>query len=487
LPEAAGRIVVSMTYTHDHLTIRGHWIGGATVAGDGTTIDVISPVTGAPVASIPVGNADDLDRAVASARRALAGWAATSPADRASVILRLSEELGARNEQIAQAVTAEIGAPIGFSRMGQAGFPALVTAAVASQAADFPWTEEVGNSLLVREPVGVIGAITPWNFPLQQVMTKIAPALLAGNTVVLKPADPAPLTAPILAAAAQAAGLPDGVLNVVYGSGPVVGEAMSAHPGIDMISFTGSTAAGKRISVAAAATVKRVGLELGGKTANIVLEGADIDAAVDATLMNIFSNSGQACGAWARLLVPAALHDDIVDRLVAGAAAYTLGDPNDEATRVGPVASEAQWERVNGYIERGIAEGGTVAFGGPGRVAGFEAGAYIRPTIFANVEPHSTIAQEEIFGPVLSVIPYADDDEAVAIADGTVYGLTASVYGEQQHALAIAKRLHVGQVYINGADFNPLAPFGGYKQSGNGREMGHAGLEEFTEIKAIQL
>jgi len=476
-----------MTYTHDHLTIRGHWINGTTVPGDGTTIDVISPVTGAPVASIPVGNKTDVDKAVAAARAALPGWAATTPAERGAVILRLSEGLAARNEDIAQAVTAEIGAPIAFSRMGQAGFPALVTAAVASQAADFPWTEKVGNSLIVREPVGVVGAITPWNFPLQQVMTKIAPALLAGNTIVLKPADPAPLTAPILAAAAQAAGLPDGVLNIVYGSGPVVGEAMSAHPGIDMISFTGSTAAGKRISVAAAATVKRVGLELGGKTANIVLDGADIDAAVDATLLNIFSNSGQACGAWARLLVPANLHDEIVGKLVARASAYAVGDPNDETTRVGPVASEAQWARVNGYIERGISEGATVALGGPGRIEGFQNGAFIRPTIFSNVNPNATIAQEEIFGPVLTVIPYAHEDEAIAIADGTVYGLTASIYGDHQRALSMAKKLHVGQVYINGADFNPLAPFGGYKQSGNGREMGHAGLEEFTEVKAIQL
>jgi aldehyde dehydrogenase (NAD+) len=481
------RTVVSMTYTHDHFSIHGHWIDGATVAGDGSTIDIVSPVNGKPLATIPVGNARDLDLAVAAARAALAGWAATPPSDRAAVLLRLSEELSERNEHIARAVTAEIGAPIAFSRMAQAGFPALVTAAVASQAADFPWVEEVGNSLLVREPVGVVGAITPWNFPLQQVMTKIAPALLAGNTVVLKPADPAPLTAPILAAAAQAAGLPDGVLNIVYGSGPVVGEAMSAHPGIDMISFTGSTAAGKRISVAAAATVKRVGLELGGKTANIVLDGANVDAAVDATLLNIFSNSGQACGAWSRLLVPAALHDAIVGKLVAGAAAYAVGDPDEESTVVGPVASEAQWQRVNGYIERGIAEGATVAFGGPGRVPGFEDGAFIRPTIFSNVDPGATIAQEEIFGPVLTVIPYDDDDAAVAIADGTVYGLTASVYGEHELALAIAKRLHVGQVYINGADFNPLAPFGGYKQSGNGREMGRAGLEEFTEVKAIQL
>ena len=487
MTSAIERSVTFMTYTHEQFTITGHWINGETVAGDGNTIDVISPVTGEAVASIPVGTPADLDLAVAAARAALPGWAATAPSERGAIIQRLSEEIMARNEDIAQAVTAEIGAPISFSRMGHAGFPAMVTAAVASQAANFPWTEEVGNSLIVREPVGVIGAITPWNFPLQQVMTKIAPALLAGNSIVLKPADLAPLTAPILASAAKAAGIPDGVLNVVYGSGPVVGEAMSAHPDIDMISFTGSTAAGKRISVAASATVKRVGLELGGKTANIVLEGADIDAAVDATLMNIWSNSGQACGAWARLLVPASMHDEIVEKLVAGATAYTVGDPYDEATRVGPVASEAQWSRVNGYIEAGIAEGATVVVGGPGRVPGLENGAYIRPTIFTNVDPNSTIAQEEIFGPVLTVITYKDEDDAVAIANNTVYGLTAAIYGEREHALDVAKRLQVGQVYINGADFNPLAPFGGYKQSGNGREMGRAGLEEFTEVKAIQL
>lgn len=469
------------------LDIAGHWIGGAVAPGDGSTMDVVSPVDGAVVATVPRGSGADVDRAVAAARAALPAWSSTSPADRGALLRRLAAELDARRERIARAVTAEIGAPIALARAAHAGFPVAVTEAVAGLADTIDWTEEVGNSRIVREPVGVVGALTPWNFPLQQVITKIAPALLAGNTVVLKPAETAPLTAPILAEAAAAAGLPGGVLNIVYGDGPVVGEAITTHPGVDMISFTGSTAVGKRITVAAAATVKRVALELGGKTANLVLPDADVDRAVAETLAYGWTNSGQACGAWTRLLVPADRHDEIVAKLVALAPGYTLGDPWDEATRLGPLASEAQWERVNGYIERGVADGLDLAYGGPGRVPGLETGAFIRPTIFANVDPRSTVAQEEIFGPVLSVIPYHSEDEAVEIANGTIYGLGAAVFGEHDHALAVARRLQAGQVYVNGAPFNPLAPFGGTKQSGTGREMGRAGVEEFTELKAIQL
>ncbi|MGS2647782.1 aldehyde dehydrogenase family protein [Streptosporangium sp. LJ11] len=475
-----------MTPTHEHLSTTGHWIDGAIVDASGDTIDVVNPATGDVVATIPAGTAADVDRAVAAARAASPGWAATEPAQRASIIQRLADELSARNEEIAQAVTAEMGAPITLARLGHAGFPVAVASATAGLAAGFPWTEEIGNSLVVREPVGVVGAITPWNFPLQQIMTKIAPALLAGNTVVLKPAELAPLTARLFAEAASAAGMPAGVFNVVYGSGPVVGEAIAAHPDVDMVSFTGSTEVGKRVSVVASATVKRVGLELGGKSANLVLEDADLDHAVDETLVYAWTNNGQACGAWTRMLVPAARHDEIVRMLVTAAKAYTVGDPTDEATRLGPLASERQWSRVNGYIERGIADGATLVVGGPGRIPGLEHGAYIRPTIFANVDPDSVIAQEEIFGPVLSVIPYDDEDHAVKIANSTIYGLNAAVFGEDEHALRIAGRLRVGQVYINGARFNPLAPFGGYKQSGNGREMGRAGVEEFTELKAIQ-
>jgi aldehyde dehydrogenase (NAD+) len=398
---------------------------------------------------------------------------------------RLADELVARKEEIAWAISTEIGVPISFAWQAQAGFPPFVTAAMADVAEAFEWEEQVAGATLVREPVGVVGAITPWNFPLQQVITKIVPAMLAGNTVVLKPAELAPLTGPLLADAGVAAGIPAGVLNIVYGTGPVVGEAIAAHPGVDMVSFTGSTAAGKRVAAVAAGTVKKVALELGGKTANILLEDADLDYAVTETLKYSWSNSGQACGAWTRLLIPASRHDEIMEKLVAAAREYTLGDPADEDTRLGPLASEAQWQRVNGYIEKGIAEGAQLAFGGPGRVAGLENGAFIRPTIFANVDPDSTIAQEEIFGPVLSVIDYDDDDDAVRIANGTKYGLTASVFGTPDRARAIARRLEVGQVHLNGASFTPLAPFGGRKQSGTGREMGEAGLEEFTEVKAI--
>jgi len=474
-----------MTYTHPQLSASTHWINGRFDGTASSHTDVTNPATGALVASVPSGTAEDVDRAVSAARAALPGWANTSTADRAAVLTRLAAEITEHNEEIAQAITAEIGAPIMFSRMAQAGLPAAVAAAVASIEPNIDWVEEIGTSLIVREPVGVVGAITPWNFPLQQTMTKIAPALLAGNTIVYKPSEVAPLTAALLARAVTRAGAPDGVFNVVYGAGKVVGEAIAAHPDVDMISFTGSTAVGKRLSVVAASNVKRVGLELGGKSANIVLEGADIDLAVRETLVNSWSNSGQACGAWTRLLVPAARKDEIVTKLVAAAAGYSVGNPLDETVRLGPLASESQWERVNGYIEKGIEEGATLAYGGPGRIPGLEDGAYIRPTIFSDVDPNSTIAQEEIFGPVLSVISYEDEEDAVAIANSTIYGLTAAVFGEAEDALRVANRLEVGQVYLNGAGLNMLAPFGGYKQSGNGREFGRHGVEEFTEVKAI--
>jgi len=476
-----------MNSSHTDFGAPGHWIDGAFVPGGGAVTEVVNPATAEVVATVPAGTGADVDRAVAAARAALSGWAATEPGERADALRRLAGELTSRVEVIAQAVTAEMGAPITLARAGHVGFAALVTAATAELVTEVSWDEQVGNSLVVREPVGVVGAITPWNFPLQQVITKVAPALLAGNTVVLKPSERAPLSARFLAESAVAAGIPDGVLNVVYGAGPTVGEALAAHPDVDMISFTGSTQVGRRISAIASATVKRVGLELGGKSANIVLDDAEIDQAVEQTLVNSWTNSGQACGAWSRLLVPESRHDEIVEKLVTAAAGYTVGDPTDESVRLGPLASEQHWAQVNSYMERGIADGAVLAFGGPGRIAGLEHGAYIRPTIFARVDPGSVVAQEEIFGPVLCVIPYADEDDAVAIADGTIYGLTASVFGEPERALRIARRLDVGQVYVNGAQFNPAAPFGGYKQSGNGREMGRVGVEEFTEVKSIQI
>ncbi|MEV4762230.1 aldehyde dehydrogenase family protein [Micromonospora chokoriensis] len=467
-------------------TVTGHWIGGETVAGTAGTLPVVNPATGEVVAETPAGTAADVDRAVAAARAAFPAWAATTPQHRADVLRRLGAGLGARQEEIAQAITAEMGSPIAMSRTAQVAFPAAVVESVAGLADDFAWTEEVGNSLIVREPIGVVGAITPWNFPLQQIVSKLAPALLAGNTMVFKPSENAPLTARILAEVAADAGVPAGVFNVVYGTGAVVGEAISAHPDVDMVSFTGSTRAGKRIGAVAAETVKRVALELGGKGANIILDDADLPEAVNRGLMMSFSNGGQVCGAWPRMLVPASRQDEVVALAVEAAKQYTVGDPTDEATRIGPMASEAHREKVVGYIERGIADGARLVVGGPDRPEGLPTGAYVQPTIFADVDPTAPIAQEEIFGPVLTIIPYVDEDEAVAIANSTPYGLTSGVFGEPEHALAVARRLRVGQVDVNAGNWNPLAPFGGYKQSGNGREFGRFGLEEFLETKSIQ-
>ncbi|MFY1668616.1 aldehyde dehydrogenase family protein [Plantactinospora sp. WMMB334] len=468
-------------------SVPSHWIDGKPApAGSPETIPVVNPANGEIVAEVPAGTAGDVDRAVAAARAAFPGWAATPPAERAAVVARIAEGLRARSEEIAVTITAEMGAPLALSRTAQVGFPVAVAESFVTLAADVDWTREIGNSLVVREPIGVVGAITPWNFPLQQIVSKLAPALIAGDTMVFKPSEVAPLTARILAEVTAEAGLPAGVFNVVHGTGPVVGEAISAHPDVDMISFTGSTRAGRRIGAVAAETVKRVALELGGKGANVILDGADLATAVGTGVAMAFTNGGQVCGAWPRMLVPASRHDEIVALAVAAAAEYAVGEPTDEATRIGPMASEAHRERVDGYIRRGIADGATLVFGGPGRPDGLEQGAYVRPTIFADVDPSSVIAQEEIFGPVLTIIPYADEDEAVEIANGTAYGLTGGIFGEPGRALGVAMRLRAGQVDVNGGNWNPLAPFGGYKQSGNGREFGRAGLAEFLETKSIQ-
>ncbi|MFI0446584.1 aldehyde dehydrogenase family protein [Actinomadura sp. 6N118] len=463
-----------------------HWIDGLEVGGQGETIDVVNPATGHVVGAVPAGTAEDVDQAVRAAQAAFPTWSATPLADRIAVVQAISDGLKARATDIAELITAEMGAPIGFSKAVQAGLPIASSASFAGLAAGFPWEEEIGNSLVVKEPIGVVGAITPWNYPLHQIVAKVAPALLAGNTVVVKPTEIAPLTASILAQVAAEAGLPAGAFNIVHGTGPVVGEAIAAHPGVDMVSFTGSTLAGKRVSAVAADTVKRVALELGGKSANVVLDSADLQKAVATGLDAAWQNGGQTCSAWTRMLVPAAKQDEIVEMLVAAAAEYTVGDPTDEAIRIGPMSSETQRRRVTGYIEAGVSGGARLALGGPGRVDGLRDGAYVRPTIFADVVPDSVVAQEEIFGPVLSVIPYSTEEQAVEIANDTVYGLSGAVFGEQDHAMAVARRLRTGQVHVNEGPFNVQAPFGGYKQSGNGRELGRYGLEEFLETKAIQ-
>ncbi|MDG4820527.1 aldehyde dehydrogenase family protein [Asanoa sp. WMMD1127] len=465
-----------------------HWIDGTpAAAATDATIDVVNPANGEIAGVIPAGTEADVDRAVAVAKAAFPAWSATEPNHRAEIVQRIGNGLDARRDQLAAAITAEMGAPAALARTAHIDFPTAVAESFADLAATFEWTKRIGNSQVVREPIGVVGAITPWNFPLQQVMSKIAPALIAGDTVVLKPSELAPLTAGILAEISKEAGLPPGVLNVVHGTGPVVGEAISAHPDIDMISFTGSTRAGKRIGAVAAQTVKRVALELGGKGANVILAGADLSSAVEVALGRAFVNGGQVCGSWPRLLVPADRHDEIVELAVEAARKYTVGDPNDPTTVIGPLATEAHRQKVDGYIRRGIEDGATLVFGGPGHPDGLTHGAYARPTIFADVDPYSVVAQEEIFGPVLTITRYADEDEAVAIANATAYGLTGGVFGPAHRALAVASRMRAGQIDVNGGHWNALAPFGGYKQSGNGREFGAMGLEEFLETKAIQL
>ncbi|MCU1355148.1 MAG: aldehyde dehydrogenase [Acidimicrobiales bacterium] len=473
---------------YDKLYIDGEW-----VQPDGTgSIEVINATTEQPMGHIPEGSAADVDKAVAAAKSAFDGWAATNPSDRAKYVQALSEGIGARNQEIAETITGEVGMPLFLSQLIQAGLPKAVAATYPAIVEAFPWEEEVGNSLVVQEPVGVVGCITPWNYPLHQIVAKVAPALAAGCTVVLKPSEVAPLNAFILAEIIDEIGLPAGVFNLVSGTGPVVGEAIASHPDVDMVSFTGSTRAGKRVAELGAATVKRVALELGGKSANILLpdlDGAELEKAARAAVQSAYLNSGQTCTAFTRLLVPAAKHDQIVDVLRDEVeSVYTLGDPAVGEGRLGPLISAAQRDRVRGFIEKGIEEGATLVTGGAEQPDGLDTGYFVKPTVFAGVRNDMTIAQEEIFGPVLSVIAYDDVDDAVAIANDSPYGLSGGVWGaDKESAKAVARRIRTGQLEINGGSFNALAPFGGYKQSGNGRELGKYGLEEFLQTKSLQL
>jgi aldehyde dehydrogenase (NAD+) len=425
---------------------------------------------------------------VAAATTARETWAGTTPAIRAAALEQIAAGITARQEEIARTITGEVGMPIKLSRAIQAGLPATVTGNYAKLLGSFAFEEQIGNSLVVREPVGVVGCITPWNYPLHQVMAKVAPALAAGCTVVLKPSELAPLTAFFLAEIIDTIGLPPGVFNFVTGTGPVVGEALAAHPDVDMVSFTGSTRAGKRVSELAARTVKRVALELGGKSANIILDDADLQRAVSSGLNECYLNSGQTCSALTRMLVPRSRYDDAVALAKAAAERFTVGDPTSETTKLGPLISATQRERVRGYIRKGLDEGATLVTGGAEPPDGLDTGYYVRPTVFANVRNEMTIAQEEIFGPVLCIIAYDNDDDAVRLANDTIYGLSGAVWSaDAARAKAVARRLRTGQVTINGGRYNPLAPFGGYKQSGHGRELGTFGLEEYLQVKALQL
>jgi aldehyde dehydrogenase (NAD+) len=465
-----------------------HYVNGSFVPVDdaGERIDVVNPATEEVIASVPAGTLADADAAVQAAASAFPAWVATPLAERVAAVRRVNDGLRARAAELAATITAEVGTPIAFSTKVQVVNPIGITDGVLSEieaGALDPVT--FGNSTVVREPIGVVAAITPWNFPLQQMVAKVTPALVAGNTVVLKPSEIAPLTAGLLAAIIAEADLPPGVFNMVHGTGPVVGEALAAHPLVDMVSFTGSTRAGRRVAAVGAETVKRIALELGGKSASVVLDDADLARAVKITLANCFMNNGQACSALTRLLVPADRHDEAVAVAAAAAAKYVPGDPALDTTRIGPAVSAAQRDRVVGFIRTGIEEGATLAAGGPDPVDG--PGYYVRPTVFGGVRPDMTIAQEEIFGPVLSVLPYTDEQDAIRIANGTRYGLAAGVFGaDEARALSVAGKLRAGQVDVNGAMFNTKAPFGGFKQSGNGREFGRYGLEEFTELKSVQ-
>jgi aldehyde dehydrogenase (NAD+) len=468
----------------DKIYINGAWVPST---GKGT-LDVIDSATEEVFATIPEGTAEDVDKAVEAAAAAFPGWAATSREERAKLLTRIGEALGARTDEIAQVISHEVGMPMTLSGSIQVGLPAGAFADAAQAAENFQWEEEVGNSLVVREPVGVVGAITPWNYPLYQVVLKVAPSLAAGCTVVLKPSEVAPINAFILADVIDEVGLPPGVFNLVSGVGPVVGEAIAAHPKVDMVSFTGSTRAGRRVMELAAEGIKRVSLELGGKSANILLDDADFATAVPAGLFGCYMNSGQTCSALTRMLVPRERLAEVEELAVAGTAGFAPGDPFEAGKLIGPLVSAVQRDRVVGYIKKGIDEGAKLIVGGAEPPEGLgDKGFFVQPTVFSEVTPDMTIAKEEIFGPVLVLMPYDTEEEAIEIANGTPYGLAGAVWsGDSARAERVARQLRTGQVDINGGTFNPQAPFGGYKQSGFGRERGKYGLEEFVETKSMQ-
>ncbi len=468
--------------THDKLFINGQWVKST---GTGT-IDVINSTTEEVMGRIPEGTAEDVNAAVAAAKAAFVSWSTTPVEERRRYLQLIADKLGAKKDEIAALVAAEVGMPLAMATAVQAGMPAMIMGSYAELLGSFQFEETIGKALVVKEPIGVVGCITPWNFPLHQVVCKVGPALAAGCTVVLKPSEVAPLTAFVLAEIIADIGLPAGVFNLVTGYGPVVGEAIAAHSDVDMVSFTGSTRAGKRVSELAAQTVKKVSLELGGKSANVILDDADFEKAVKSGVGACYFNSGQTCSALTRMLIPRSRYDEAITIAKKTAEGFTVGDPLGGAAKLGPLVSATQRERVVGYLKKGIAEGATWVCGGPDRPEGLTTGYFVRPTVFANVNNKMTIAQEEIFGPVLSIIPYEDEDDAVRIANDTIYGLAGGVWsGDAERAKRVARRLRTGQVEINGGRFNPMAPFGGYKQSGNGRELGKYGLEEFLEIKAM--
>lgn len=467
-------------YTRTTLFIDGQW-----VEPDGSgAIEVINPATEEVIGSVPDGSVADADAAVAAARRAFDPT--VSIAERRARLDAVITAMEKRLPDIAETISREMGAPIRIAQTVQTQVPLAVARGFADALATFEFEERIGNSLVVREPYGVVAAITPWNYPLYQVVAKVLPAIAAGCTVVLKPSNEAPLSVFEFVEALQDAGLPPGVVNLVSGPGRVIGERLSEHPDVDFVSFTGSTTVGSRVGELAGQTVKKVALELGGKSANVILDGADLATAVKVGVGNAFLNSGQTCMAWTRMLVPQARYGEALDLIEAAASKYTVGDPQDPSTRLGPSASAGQYQTVLGFIERAQRDGARLLVGGPDKVR--DVGYYVAPTVFVDVDPDSELGQEEVFGPVLAVIPFSDEDDALRIANGTPYGLSGAVWAaDDAAAIAFARQVQTGQLDINGGKYNPAAPFGGYKKSGIGRELGRIGFEEYLQIKSLQL
>lgn len=463
-----------------------HYIDGAWVESDGgTRHEVINPATDAAVTEIMLGSAADVDKAVAAAKRVFESFSRTSVDERIALIERVLEAYKARAADMAEAISLEMGAPLSLARTAQvgSGIGHLVSAVRALR--EFQFEERIGNSLVVHEPIGVVAMITPWNWPLNQIVSKVAPALAAGCTMVLKPSEEAPGCAAIFAEVMDAAGVPAGVFNLVNGDGPGVGTALSKHRDVAMVSFTGSTRAGILVARNAADTVKRVHQELGGKSPSVVLESADLAKAVQGTLFSVLMNSGQSCIAPTRLLVPRHLQEQAAALATEVMKATRCGDPSEEGRHIGPVVNKTQWHKIQGLIIKGLEEGAKLETGGPGRPDGIETGYFVKPTLFSNVRNDMTIAREEIFGPVVTIIPYDDEEDAIRIANDTNYGLSAVLFGDAESVKRVAPRLRAGMVYVNGGQPDPNLPFGGYKQSGNGREHGKFGLAEFLEVKSV--
>ena len=471
-------------HAREQLYIDGKWIDSL---GKGS-IDVINPATEEIIGRVPVGSTKDVDKAVVAAKSAFDSWSKSSIEERIELLNALSNAFKERGEELAQTITSEVGTPIGYSRVAMVGTPRVVSRSYAKILEDYVWEEEIRNSIICKEPIGVCAFITPWNFPLHQIIGKVAPAIAAGCTMILKPSKEAPLSAFILAEILDEIGLPAGVFNLVSGHGSEIGDYMSSHPDVDMVSFTGSTGAGVSVSQSAAPTIKRVTLELGGKSANVALEDADPVLVAKKAIGACHQNSGQTCSALTRLIIPESMNKQVCDIIAEKNDSYLVGNPLDEETRCGPMVSLRQQLSVTEYIQSGIDEGANLISGGLGMPDGIEKGFYVKPTIFANVTPDMKIWKEEIFGPVLVITTYNTESEALKLANDSIYGLSGGVWSEDpDRAVNFAKKMRTGQVSVNGGSFNVSAPFGGYKLSGNGRELGTHGLDEFLEIKSIQL